>query len=147
MNKIQIPVYEVLTYLGLIPFVFLALGIAHGQGGVLEYFDLNFFLYSYALAVICFICGSHWSMFLHNSNSFSRIMLIASNLITLTAWLAISLKDKNATIAVYVVCLIILAVIEAIFLNKNLITRRYFQTRIIATSIACISLITVSTKL
>lgn len=147
MNKIKIPLYEILTYSGLVPFIFLALGIAHGQGGVLEYFDLNFFLFSYALAVICFICGSHWNMFLHNKSRFSRIMLIASNLITLTAWLALSLKDKTLTIFVYVVCLVILAVIEAIFLNKNLITRRYFQTRIIATSIVCISLITVSTTI
>ena len=126
--------HHFLAYFGISPFLILSLLLIFGNENTLSLFDLEFFFYSYSLAIICFICGSHWGMILQNTaNSFDNI-LILSNVVTLTAWLAISFHDKSYTLLFNILCFIALLIVEIIFLKKKIIKPDYLKTRVIASS-------------
>ena len=88
-EEIKIKMYKedlpyILIILGSVPFIFFSfLKLFNYQ----EFFqiEINFILSIYSLSIISFICGSHWGIFLSNSNLRINLFLLSNFLTILRA--------------------------------------------------------------
>jgi hypothetical protein len=60
MDEKNILVARVLTYTGIIPFLFLGIAVALQASGL----DYSLALFAYGAVIISFLCGIHWAVFL-----------------------------------------------------------------------------------
>ncbi len=60
MNEKNILVARVLTYTGIMPFLFLGMAVALQASGL----DYSLALFAYGAVIISFLCGIHWAVFL-----------------------------------------------------------------------------------
>lgn len=141
LNKQQ--TYQFLTYFGTVPFVLFSLVMALGNENTLGFIDVEFFFYSYSLAIVSFVCGTQWGTIIRNKDANLENILILSNVITLSAWIAASFNDKSYTLIFNSFCFLALLASDFYIWKKKLITSDYFKTRAIATSIVTFSTIMV----
>ena len=132
---------KLLIYLGTLPFIFISILIAIKYKGLLDYGITNIeaIISIYAIAIISFISGSHWGLNFKLKSLLSSLILISSNITVISIWLAYLFLIFEIFIFVASVAFIILLFIDKKLLDEAFYTRKYFQTRLIATSIVLLS--------
>ena len=131
MYKEDLP--YLLIFLGSIPFIFLSfLKLFNYQ----EFFqiEINFILSIYSLSIISFICGSHWGIFLSNSNLGINLFLL-SNFLTIISFIGFLLLEERNYFFLQILILIILLLIDVYIFRKKITQKKYINTRILVTSL------------
>ena len=129
MYKEDLP--YILIFLGSIPFIFLSfLKLFNYQ----EFFqiEINFILSIYSLSIISFICGSHWGIFLSNSNLGINLFLL-SNFLTILSFIGLLLLEERNYFFLQILILIILLLIDVYIFRKKITQKKYVNTRILVT--------------
>lgn len=131
MYKEDLP--YLLIFLGSIPFISLSfLKLFNYQ----EFFqiEINFILSIYSLSIISFICGSHWGIFLSNSNLGINLFLL-SNFLTILSFIGFLLLEERNYFFLQILILIILLLIDVYIFRKKITQKKYVNTRILVTSL------------
>lgn len=129
MYKEDLP--YLLIFLGSIPFIFFSfLKLFNYQ----EFFqiEINFILSIYSLSIISFICGSHWGIFLSNSNLGFNLFLL-SNFLTILSFIGFLLLEERNYFFLQILILIILLLIDVYIFKKKITQKKYVNTRILVT--------------
>ena len=129
MYKKDLP--YILIFLGGIPFIFFSfLKLFNYQ----EFFqiEINFILSIYSLSIISFICGSHWGIFLSNSNLGINLFLL-SNFLTILSFIGFLLLEERNYFFLQILILIILLLIDVYIFRKKITQKKYVNTRILVT--------------
>ncbi len=136
-------VYTLLTAAGALPFVIGALLPLTGVDSIPLAGDLQSLVASYGLAIVSFLCGTHWAMQLMNPHRTPGDLFIASNVILLLTWAAFVIGKLPVTLLVQAIALAALLYIDHRLRSGGMTTGRYFRTRASATAAASLSLITI----
>ena len=115
MYKEDLP--YLLIFLGSIPFIFFSfLKLFNYQ----EFFqiEINFILSIYSLSIISFICGSHWGIFLSNSNLGINLFLF-NNFLTILSFIGFLLLEERNYFFLQILILIILLLIDVYIFRKK----------------------------
>ena len=129
MYKEDLP--YILIFLGSIPFIFFSfLKLFNYQ----EFFqiEINFILSTYSLSIISFICGSHWGIFLSNSNLGINLFLL-SNFLTILSFIGFLILEERNYFFLQILILIILLLIDVYIFRKKITQKKYVNTRILVT--------------
>jgi len=129
MYKKDLP--YILIFLGSIPFIFFSfLKLFKYQ----EFFqiEINLILSIYSLSIISFICGSHWGIFLSNSNLGINLFLL-SNFLTILSFIGFLLLEERGYFFLQILILIILLLIDVYIFRKKITQKKYVNTRILVT--------------
>ena len=129
MYKEDLP--YLLIFLGSIPFIFFSfLKLFKYQ----EFFqiEINLILSIYSLSIISFICGSHWGIFLSNSNLGINLFLL-SNFLTILSFIGFLLLEERNYFFLQILILIILLLIDVYIFRKKITQKKYVNTRILVT--------------
>ena len=129
MYKEDLP--YLLIFLGSIPFIFFSfLKLFNYQ----EFFqiEINFILSIYSLSIISFICGSHWGIFLSNSNLGINLFLL-SNFLTILSFIGFLILEERNYFFLQILILIILLLIDVYIFRKKITQKKYVNTRILVT--------------
>ena len=135
-EEIKIKMYKkdlpyILIILGSVPFIFFSfLKLFNYQ----EFFqiEINFILSIYSLSIISFICGSHWGIFLSNSNLGINLFLL-SNFLTILSFIGLLLLEERNYFFLQILILIILLLIDVYIFRKKITQKKYVNTRILVT--------------
>lgn len=133
--------YSILTYLGIIPFLFVSalFGAKFYEILHIDLENLKTIISIYTIAIISFISGSHWGLTLNNNNFLSRFILISSNIFVLFIWLAYLFLFFEIFIFAASVVFILLLFIDQKLSYLDYYSKKYFQNRLIATIIVLLS--------
>jgi hypothetical protein len=137
MYKEDLP--YLLIFLGGIPLIFLSfLKLFNYQ----EFFqiEINSILSIYSLSIISFICGSHWGIFLSNSNLGINLFLL-SNFLTILSFIGFLLLEERNYFFLQILILIILLLIDVYIFRKKITQKKYVNTRILVTFLVSIFLV------
>lgn len=129
MYKEDLP--YILIFLGSIPFIFFSfLKLFNYQ----EFFqiEINLILSIYSLSIISFICGSHWGIFLSNSNLGINLFLL-SNFLTILSFIGFLILEERNYFFLQILILIILLLIDVYIFRKKITQKKYVNTRILVT--------------
>ncbi|WP_022952478.1 DUF3429 domain-containing protein [Leucothrix mucor] len=105
---------KLLTYLGALPF-FLAVYASVSNYSFLGVAASQWFL-TYGLAILSFMAGTLWGQVVNEEVRIKRIAL-ASNAITLAAWLAFLLADSSIALVITALGFIALYLLEALVMS------------------------------
>lgn len=136
MNEKNILAAQLLTYTGIIPFLFLGMAVALHASGL----DYRLALFSYGAVIISFLCGIHWAAFLFFSQHFSRNLLFHSNAISLLGWLSVLPVMSYLTFALQIVCFLYLVILDLELYRNNVIPLWFFHVRLNATIVVIVLL-------
>lgn len=129
MNEKNILTARILTYAGIIPFLFLGMAVAlHASR-----FDYSLALCVYGAVIISFLCGIHWAVFLFFSQNCSRNLLLHSNAISILGWFSVLLGMSYLTFALQILCFLYLLILDRELHRQHLIPLWFFQLRLKAT--------------
>ena len=117
-----------LTFLGIIPFLFL-LVLSFYYFERADYIS-NLF-HAYSAVIISFIAGTHWGICLQSKDRNNRVLL-ESNLITLIAWFSLFYLVQ-ITELIMIGCFLYLLKVEFRLQKNGLIDEMYFNQRVLAT--------------
>lgn len=133
--------YLYLTYGGVTPFVFCAICLVLNIQAIPIFGDIKSILSSYGLIITVFMAGVHWGQQLKRDDCWSYYLPITSNIITIGNWAIYLTMPFQAILTAYIVSLIGLLIIDVKIYQADMISKSYFQTRCIVTSIVVLSLI------
>ena len=140
---INLSLHRKLAILGAIPFVYCAISVLFGINFIEKISDPILLVNSYSLGIVCFLTGIHWATYLYKDSSRSMNLMILSNIFFLLAWLTFLILDEDIALISYQFLLIFLLLIDLRLFNLSIINKDYFETRILATSLAVLSLLVV----
>ena len=141
MNFTTHKIYSYLTYIGVIPFIFCAGCFYVGIKEVPFPGSLENILGSYALIITTFLNGVHWGQHLGLRNKWAIILPISSNLIVIILWICyLAFSFKNLLI-VFIVSFLILLFTDYYLCKDHIISKEYFKTRFIVSSVVVLMLI------
>ncbi len=132
--------YAALAFAGATPFLACALLPFGGINEVPPLGALDYIAGSYGLAIICFLAGTHWAMFLLRPSESPFNLFVSSNVVFLAAWFAFVLASLQLALAIQIAAFLVLLFIEGKMLQSGLLTRHYLRIRSIATGVAVVSL-------
>lgn len=133
--------YSALAFAGATPFLACALLPLFGIGSLPLFGALDVLAAGYGLAILCFLCGTHWTIQLRRPQRTPFNLLYTSNAIFLVAWFTYVLASPTSILAVQIPAFLALLWIDHRLLQRELVTGAYFGARAIATSTACLSLL------
>lgn len=133
--------YSTLAFAGMLPFLACALLIIAGVESIPAIGQLAEVVNSYGLAIVSFLAGIHWSIYLANQQDPPFNLLIGSNLIFLIAWFAFILGGTAFSLAAQVAAFVALLLIDRSLVHAAIISAHYFRVRLIATLLAVLSLV------
>ena len=136
MNEKNIRAAQILTYTGIIPFLFLGIAVALHAGG----FDYSLALFAYGAVIISFLCGIHWAAFLFFSENCSRNLLWHSNAITLIGWLSVLPVMSHLAFILQISSFACLLILDLELYRNKLIPSWFFHLRLNATLIVVLLL-------
>ena len=96
---------------------------------------------SYSMAILCFLTGVHWATQLYERDAAPFNLFIGSNVIFLVVWIAYVAADLSWAIATQVLAFLLLLAIDFRLSGNGLISANYLRVRVVATTLACVSLI------
>lgn len=138
--------YTALALAGTIPFVAGALLPLIGYSALPYVGSLDTVVASYGLAIVCFLAGTHWGIFLSGPSAGSLNLFIVSNVIFLAAWFAYVGGSIRQAVAVQLLAFIVLLLIDQRLRARSVTTDSYFRVRAVATAVAIVSLAIVLTQ-
>lgn len=136
MNRKNILTAQILTYTGIIPFLFLGVAVALKASG----FDYILGLFAYGAVIISFLCGIHWAVFLFFSQECSRNLLWQSNALTLLGWISVLPVWPHLAFSLQILIFIYLLILDLELYRNKIFPSWFFQLRLIATSIVVLLL-------
>ena len=135
--------YTALALAGTLPFIARALLPLLGHDSLPHLGPLDQVVASYGLAIVCFLAGAHWGVYLSGRSTGSLNLFIISNVIFLAVWFAYVGAGINIAIGIQVAAFLALLFIDLRLKNSDVISAAYFQVRMMATMIAVVSLLVV----
>lgn len=133
--------YALLTYLGVLPFVAISIGLLFG-GHELGYFgSLVKIIESYGLIIVSFMAGTHWGIYISQAIKPKTNLLLTSNIIALSAWLCFLFAPTKVTLWAYGLSFALLLYIDAELVREKAIMKDYFRTRAIVSLLVISSLV------
>jgi len=136
MNEKKILAARVLTYTGIIPFLFLGMAVALHASGL----NYSLALFAYGAVIISFLCGIHWAAFLFFSQNCSRNLLFHSNAISLLGWLSVIPVMSYLTFTLQILCFLYLIILDLELYRNKVIPLWFFQLRVNATIVVILLL-------
>jgi hypothetical protein len=142
--------YQTLTYLGTIPFLFAALIglspyliIPDFIGGDIAYsgFKAKALMHSYAVVILSFLAGIQWGISFQQDKP-TRLLLV-SNVLAILAWLSLMAFATKFALSVLFFGFIIALITDLLAHNNQLIPTWFWQLRQKASFIVCLSLLIV----
>lgn len=136
MNEKNILTGRLLTYAGIIPFLFLGIAVALHASRL----DYSLALFTYGAVIISFLCGIHWAVFLFFSRNCSRNLLFQSNAISLLGWLSVLPVMSYLTFALQILCFLYLLILDLELYHNKVIPLWFFHLRLKATIVVALLL-------
>lgn len=135
-------IYPYLTYAGAIPFVFCAICLLIGVTQIPVFGAVEQILSIYALVISTFLAGAHWEQHLNfDKGPFDLLLPISSNVMAVLLWIGFLVLDFKALMIMFVAAFLSLLIIDNRLFRADLISRHYFQTRVIVSTIVIVALI------
>lgn len=135
-------IFPYLTYAGAIPFLFSALYLSLDIQSLPLLGSIERILSIYGLVIASFLAGAHWGQHLQiPNNQWIYILPLFSNAIAIMLWLGFLMLSFKMQMALFVASFTALLIIDYRLYKIDIITRHYFHTRFIVTSIVIASLI------
>lgn len=135
--------YTMLALAGAIPLVVGALLPLLGYNSLPLLGSLDQLVASYGLAIVCFLAGAYWGVYLAGRSAGSLNLFIISNAIFLAVWFAYVGASSNVAIGVQVLAFLALLFIDLRLRNDGAISAAYFRIRTQVTLIVVLSLLIV----
>ncbi len=129
MNKKNIITAQLLTYAGILPFLFLCLAIVTGR----TEFDYCPAILGYSAIILSFLCGIHWAVFLFFSSQCKRNLLIYSNIGALLGWLSLLIGWHLLSLSILILSFLSVLALDVELRKLNLIPAWFFKLRLQAT--------------
>ena len=133
--------YSALMVTGATPFLACALLPFIGVEEIAGLGRLDQLASSYSVAILCFLTGVHWATQLYEKEAAPFNLFIGSNAIFLAVWITYVAADLPWALATQLLAFPLLLAIDSSLLRKGLITAHYFRVRVVATALACLSLL------
>lgn len=132
-----------LTSLGTLPFLGCALLLCLSINKLPYLGEVITIIHVYGLVIVSFMAGIYWGQELVKPNKAGPSLLIPSNAIALSVWLAyLSASLPVFTLSLIIIFLLLLWIDFHLY-TTNTISRLYFKVRVVATSLVVFSLIVV----
>ena len=135
--------YTGLTLAGTLPFLACALVPLAGYPTVAPFGDLDQLAAIYGLAILAFLTGIHWATQLYRPNVAPINLFVGSNVVFLVVLFAYLAADVAFAIAAQILAFLLLFLIDDRLHYVGLISGEYLRVRLVATGIACISLLVI----
>jgi hypothetical protein len=135
--------YSILALTGTTPFVACALLPLFGIDTLPVLGALDFLASTYGLAIICFLAGAHWGIYLYGQSRTPFNLFVSSNVVLLAVWFAFIGANLAWSIAVQIIAFQTLLFIDFRLNQGAIISARYLRIRFVATLIATVSLLIV----
>lgn len=139
--------YTLLAFAGASPFVACAVLPWFGVASLPLLGSLDSLANSYALAIIAFLAGTHWSFQLQDASRTPFNLLITSNAVFLAAWFAFVIAELRWALLTEVLAFLYLLYVDFRLRQADLTAASYFRVRGIATTLACLSLLIIALSL
>lgn len=135
--------YSILALTGTTPFVACALLPIFGIDTLPVLGALDFLASTYGLAIICFLAGAHWGIYLYGQSRTPFNLFVSSNVVLLAVWFAFIGANLAWSIAVQIIAFQTLLFIDFRLNQGAIISATYLRIRFVATLIATVSLLIV----
>ena len=135
--------YSSLAMAGVTPFIACALLPFMGVAALDPVGPLDYVAALYGLAIVSFLTGIHWATQIYELQKSPFNLLLASNIVFLGTWFAFVLGSLDAALAAQVLALLVLLGIDRWLHGSGLISKHYLNVRIVATSLAVVSLLAI----
>ena len=135
--------YSILALTGTTPFVACALLPLFGIDTLPVLGALDFLASTYGLAIICFLAGAHWGIYLYGQSRTPFNLFVSSNVVLLAVWFAFIGANLAWSIAVQIIAFQTLLFIDFRLNQGAIISAMYLRIRFVATLIASISLLAI----
>jgi len=132
--------YTALALAGTIPFVAAALLPLLGYDSLPHLGPLDQVVASYGLAIVCFLAGAHWGIYLSGRTADSLNLFVISNAIFLAVWFTYIGAGVQTAIGVQIFAFLALLLIDQRLRTGDVISATYLRVRTVATLIAVLSL-------
>ena len=132
--------YTALALAGTIPFVAAALLPLLGYDSLPHLGPLDQVVASYGLAIVCFLAGAHWGIYLSGRTADSLNLFVISNAIFLAVWFTYIGAGVQIAIGVQIFAFLALLLIDQRLRTGDVISAAYLRVRTVATLIAVLSL-------
>ena len=138
--------YTALALAGTIPFIAGALLPLLGHDSLPHLGPLDQLVASYGLAIICFLAGAHWGIYISGRSDDSLNLFVISNAIFLAAWFAYIGAGVRTAIGTQIFAFLALLLIDRRLRAGAVISATYFRVRTMATLIAILTLLIVMAR-
>lgn len=135
--------YTALALAGTLPFVAGALLPLLGYRSLPLLGAVDQLVASYGLAIVCFLAGAHWGMYLAGRSVDSLNLFVTSNVLFLVAWFAYVGAELTIAIGAQIIVFLVLLYIDRRLAAADVISASYLRVRAVATLIAIVSLLAV----
>jgi hypothetical protein len=135
-----LPLTSRLALLGALPFIISSLLLMLDVMTLPLLGSVANLLSSYTLVIAVFLCGVHWGQYLQQPEQHSLNLLLISNALTVLLWFAWLLSPLHIFLALALAVFVVLLMIDMRLRLMNIISKSYFRTRILVTSIVCLFL-------
>jgi hypothetical protein len=135
--------YTALALAGTTPFIAGAMLPLLGHDSLPHLGPLDQLVSSYGLAIVCFLAGAHWGIYLAGRNKDLLNLFVISNVIFLATWFAYISGPVKLAIGMQIVAFLALLFIDLRLRTGEVISTTYFRLRTLATLIAVLSLLAV----
>lgn len=132
--------YSTLAFAGTFPLLACALLPLAGVETLQPFGRLDLLANSYGLAIVCFLAGIHWATALLSGSRAPFNLLIVSNVVFLVSWFAFALATTRWSLVTQIVALVVLLMIDRRLAISKVISRSYFQARLVATALGSAAL-------
>jgi len=128
----------ILSYFGLMPFVFAAVILAFHVYAIPYLGKVTNIISVYGLIVSTFLSGIHWGQHLERSNPWHLYLPIVSNTSAVALWVCYLVLPFNYFSLVLSASFLIALIIDKTLYDAGLLNDRYFYTRCIVTAIVIV---------
>lgn len=122
-----------LTFAGVLPFLAAFILLLVGENEIPFLGKTDAVISAYALVIVSFMAGSHWGLHFNLSNTYRIYVPVLSNVFALLGWFAFLILPFAFFMIKCASLFCILLLIDTILLKEKVISRRYFQTRVLVT--------------
>lgn len=135
MTNEKATIKDYLAYLGLLPFI-LALPLVYYDLLLPTISSADLVIDTYGLVIAVFLSGAHWGQHLSMHGSRWRMALpVLSNIIVIALWLGMLLASSEQLLILVEIAFLIILFVDYKLYQAEVISRRYFKTRVHCTAV------------
>ncbi len=134
-------IYTALALAGTIPFIAGAVLPWLGYESLPPLGPWDELVASYGLAIVSFLAGAHWGLYLAGRAGGALNLFVMSNVILLAVWFAYIGAGAKPAIGVQLVAFAVLLFIDRGLRAGGVISADYFRVRVLATTIVAVCLL------